>query len=93
MFCDITYASPSSSDSALRFLTALLVPTRLADALGVKLDRSLVCGGESTIVGRGDVVWGAVGGACVVSSSEESPARARSSASSTSIVGVEGGLF
>lgn len=76
----MTYASPSSSDSALRFFMSLV------DALGVMLDRSLVCGGENEILGRGDIALVA-GGACVVSSSEESspPARARSSLSSTSM--------
>lgn len=78
----MTYASPSSSDSALRFFMSLV------DVLGVMLDRSLVCGGENEILGRGEIGLVAVGGgACVVSSSEESspPARARSSLSSTSI--------
>ena len=90
----MTYASPSSSDSALRFFTALLAPPRLADAFGVALDRSLTCGGESAMVGRGEIALAAVGGASVVSSSEESspPARARSSASSTSISGARGGV-
>ena len=85
-----TYASPSSSDSALRFFIALLAPPCLADAFGVTLDRSLVCGGENVVAGRGELALIAVVGACVVSSSEESspPASARSSASSTSISGL-----
>ena len=90
----MTYASPSSSDSALRIFTALLGPPCLVDAFGVILDRFLVCGGENEIVGSGEAALVAVGGACVVSSSDESspPARARSSASSTSMTSGRGSL-
>ena len=85
----MNYASPSSSESALRiFFIALLLPLRLTGALGAEL-RLVVVACDTSMEGSGEAALEMVG--LVSSSSEESPpARARSSASSTSIMTLYG---
>lgn len=92
-----TYASPSSSESSLRVFFVSLPPAGLPEVLGVEL----VIVTEVSLVWLRDLLAGRIGdtalvvavGAGVVPSSElSSPARARRSASVTSIMGRGGSV-